>query len=169
MECAGLAFKTSGGVVGLVGATAMWTTAFYRSEQPVFDFGRSRPLSQFRYPGHETVRGTALARLATAAWAFHFWPWKALWMGNCFVARFTKRPTGRCWEPRPVTGVWRRIFMWPMSGPNNYGCAPWELRLGIGWRPNSCPSGCKSMKSQFRSGVSFLPGRWLPCERVLHK
>src|SRR5207249_10700131 len=64
-----LAFKTSGGVVGLVGATAMRTTAFCRSEQPVCDFGRARPLSQFRNPGHETVPGTALARLATAAWA----------------------------------------------------------------------------------------------------
>src|SRR2546427_4643902 len=72
LECAGLAFKTSGGLVGLVGATALWTSAFYRSEQPVCDFGRSRSLSQFRYPGHETVRGTALAGLGTATWASTF-------------------------------------------------------------------------------------------------
>src|SRR6266699_1063601 len=126
MECAGLAFKTSGGVVGLVGATAMWTTAFYRSEQPVFDFGRSRPLSQFRYPGHETVRGTALARLATAAWASTFGPgklcgwatvsWHDLQSGQLDVA-------GSHGRLRACGGG---FLCGPMSGPNNYGCAPWE-------------------------------------------
>src|SRR5439155_1721809 len=66
-------------------------------------------------------------------------------------------------------GWWQRIFMWPMSGPNNSGCGRWKPRRGVGFRHRNCRHRCKPMKSRFSSAVSFLLSPCPRCESDLGK